>query len=130
MFTPEQIKEAHAKVKSGADFPKYILEIAQLGILSYTSYVSDGHSEFIGKDNQTVFSGPQYAALTIADASNDTLFKQHLKAHQQGQSNYATFCQLAAETGTEKWIVDIVKMTCTYYDKNGNLMLIEIISGV
>jgi uncharacterized protein YbcV (DUF1398 family) len=31
MFTLEQIKQAHSKVKSGADFPKYIQEIKILG---------------------------------------------------------------------------------------------------
>lgn len=30
MFTVEQIKAAHAKVKSGADFPGYITEIKSL----------------------------------------------------------------------------------------------------
>ena len=130
MFTLGQIKEAHAKVKSGADFPKYIQEIAQLGVLSYTSYVSDGHSEFIGEESQTAISEPKYGALTIAEESNETLFKQYLKAHQQGQSNYQTFCQQAAETGAKKWIVDISKMTCTYYDKSGKEMLVEVIPGV
>lgn len=31
MFTVEQIETAHAKVKSGADFPNYIKEIKELG---------------------------------------------------------------------------------------------------
>ena len=33
MFTVEQIKAAHSKVKSGADFPAYIQEIKALGLL-------------------------------------------------------------------------------------------------
>lgn len=127
MFTLGQIKEAHAKVKSGADFPKYIQEIAQLGVLSYTSYVTDGHSEFIGADDHTAISEPKYATLTIAKESDEVLFRQYLKEHQQGQSNYPTFCQQSAETGTEKWIVDIINMTCTYYDKSGIEMLVEVI---
>ena len=32
MFTVEQIQEAHSKVKSGADFPKYIQDIKKLGV--------------------------------------------------------------------------------------------------
>ena len=32
MFTVEQIKAAHSKVKSGADFPSYIKEIKSLGV--------------------------------------------------------------------------------------------------
>lgn len=35
MFTAEQIKTAHRKVKSGADFPAYIKEIKVLGVTHY-----------------------------------------------------------------------------------------------
>lgn len=33
MFTVTQIKEAHSKVKSGADFPKYIQQIKGFALL-------------------------------------------------------------------------------------------------
>ena len=39
MFTAEQIKAAHSKVKSGADFPGYIKEIKALGVTHYEAYV-------------------------------------------------------------------------------------------
>ena len=32
MFTIEQIKNAHAKVKSGADFPTYVQNLIKLGV--------------------------------------------------------------------------------------------------
>lgn len=35
MFTIHQIKEAHAKVKTGADFPSYIQDLTALGIERY-----------------------------------------------------------------------------------------------
>lgn len=44
MFTFEQIKVAQSKVKSGADFPAYIHELKLIGLLSYTQFVSDGHT--------------------------------------------------------------------------------------
>ena len=39
MFTVEQIKEAHSKVKSGADFPQYIQEIKILGVTAFETWV-------------------------------------------------------------------------------------------
>lgn len=39
MFTVEQIEQAHGKVKSGADFPKYIQEIKALGVTSFETWV-------------------------------------------------------------------------------------------
>lgn len=34
MFTAEQLTEAHSKVKSGADFPKYMQKIKGLSVTS------------------------------------------------------------------------------------------------
>ncbi len=129
MFTLTQIKEAHAKVKSGADFPKYIQELSQLGILKYTTYVSDGHTQFIDADGFSLTSDPKYTAQMIAEESKISEFQSYLKQHQLGKSDYPTFCRQAAETGAEKWISDLVTMTCTYYDKKGNEMLVETIPG-
>ena len=44
MFTIDQIKEAHSKVKSGADFPQYVQDLIKLGVIHYTTYVRDGHT--------------------------------------------------------------------------------------
>jgi uncharacterized protein YbcV (DUF1398 family) len=46
MFTLEQIDEAHAQVKSGADFPNYIQEIKKLGVTAYKVYVCDNQESF------------------------------------------------------------------------------------
>lgn len=46
MFILEQIKTAHSKVKSGADFPKCIQDLKQLGVAYYETYVEDGHTDY------------------------------------------------------------------------------------
>lgn len=130
MFTISQIKEAHTKVKSGADFPRYIKDITALGVKSYSTYVTDGHTEYKGTDGFSTNSDAKYGGLIIADKSDNEKFKQYLKAHQQGQSDYATFCNQSAQTGVEKWVVDTTEMTCIYYDKSGKMMLSEIIPYV
>ena len=125
MFTVEQINQAHEKVKSGADFPKYIQEIKQMGVTSFESWVTDSHTEYFGENNYQTKSLPQYENLTIADSSNREKFCRYLKIHQQGETDYLTFCRHCAETGIEKWIVCLDEMTCTYYDKAKNKILIE-----
>lgn len=129
MFTLEQIKAAHSKVKSGADFPAYIQELKSLGLLGYTQFVSDGHTVYTGANNYSIQSDAKYPAFTISNQSNKDKLKTDLKAHQQGQTSYLQFCELAAELGVEKWVVDMAKMTCTYYDKAGANMLAEVIPG-
>lgn len=125
MFTTEQIKAAHSKVKSGADFPAYVQDIIQLGVTYYETYVTDGHTDYFGKDDYQTATAPKYDALAIADISNIAQFQRDLKAHQQGQTDYMTFCNDCARSGVEKWVVCMEKMTCTYYDKAGNEMLAE-----
>lgn len=125
MFTVEQIKAAHSKVKSGADFPSYIREIKQLGVTHYEAYVSDGHIDYHGADNHTAKVPEKYETLAIADDTNIDEFKAELLAHQQGKTDYLTFIKMCAATGIEKWIISINQMTCIYYDKAGKEILVE-----
>jgi len=125
MFTLNQIKEAHAKVRSGADFPAYVQELIQLGVVRYESYVSDGHTEYTGTDRYEIRSAPRYEPIPVADISDHSAFKRYLKIHQEGHTNYLQFCVQAGETGVEKWEVDTKAMTCTYYDKAGGEILVE-----
>ena len=127
MFTIDQIKTAHSKVKSGEDFPGYIHEIKLLGVTSYETFVEDGQTHYFGADNRNVSSDLKYSPLRIVDKSNKEQFKQDLKAHQQGKTDYVTFCSDCAKSGVEKWVVKMDSMTCAYYDKSGNELLVEII---
>ncbi len=125
MFTVEQIKEAHSKVKSGADFPRYIREIKGLGVTSYEAYVTDGHIDYHGSNDFTAKVPAKYESLVIADTSKSEEFKKELVAHQQGKTDFLTFIKMCATLGIEKWAICIDKMTCTYYDKAGNEVLVE-----
>lgn len=127
MFTIKQIKAAHSKVKSGADFPNYVQDLLKLGVTYYETYVADGHTDYFGKQDYKISTEEKYDKLIIADNSNLLQFQADIKAHQQGKTNYPTFCADCAKSGIEKWTVDMVKMTCSYYDKAGNEMLVEII---
>jgi len=125
MFTVAQIQHEHSKVKSGADFPKYIQDIKKLGVVSFTTWGSDCHTEYFGNDNFQTNSEAKYPNLAIAETSNKEAFVNYLKSHQKGETDYFQFCKHCAETGIEKWIVDLQKMTCIYYDKIGNEILVE-----
>ncbi len=125
MFTIKQIKEAHTKVKSGADFPAYVQDLIQLGVKKYDTYLSNGQQVYFGENDFNAASESNGPLLTIAPETDEPTFRHYLKIHQQGETDYATFCQHAAETGVYKWTVDFQKMTCTYFDKSGNEILLE-----
>ena len=125
MFTAEQIKAAHSKVASGADFPAYIQEIKSLGVTHYETYVADGHIDYHGANNYTLNMPAKYEPLAIADTPKMEEFRTELIAHQQGKTDFLTFIKMCAAYGIEKWAISMNKMTCTYYDKGGNEILVE-----
>jgi len=125
MFTVEQIMAAHNKVKSGADFPAYIQEIKALGVTNYEAYVTDGHIDYHGANHYTAKVPAKYEPLIIATAPSIDEFKAELKAHQQGKTDFLTFIKMCAKFGVEKWMICMSEMTCTYYDKSENEILVE-----
>ena len=125
MFTVEQLKAAHSKVKSGADFPSYIQEIKLLGVTHYEAFVTDGRIDYHGANAYVAKVPAKYDPLVIADDANGEEFKAELLAHQQGKTDFLTFIKMCAINGIEKWEISMDKMTCTYYDKSGNELLVE-----
>lgn len=130
MFTLKQIQAAHAKVKSGADFPKYVHTLREMGVTRYDVYVSDGHTDYYDQKGFRFSSEPVHAPLKVAEEDNRAKFNDYLKFHQDGRSNYETFCKHAAETGVEKWFVDIAAMTCTYCNKKCEEILVEAVPAI
>lgn len=125
MFTIAQIKEAHSKVKSGADFPTYIQDLIALGVQGYDTFVNDGHVEYFGSDNFRTATTETYDAITVAPSANKERFIEFLVMHQDGQTDYLSFCNHAAQCGIAKWSVNIIEMTCSYFDLSDNVILIE-----
>lgn len=130
MFTIQQIKDAHSKVKSGADFPQYMQDIIALGVTSFETFVFDNHTNYYGKDDFQIASEGFAETLTIAEESTIEQYKLDLKAHQQGKTDYMTFLNDCAQSGVAKWIVVMDKRTCSYYDKAGNEMVVEVIPSI
>lgn len=125
MFSLEQIKKAHSKVKSGLGFPQYVQDLIKLGVTHYDTYVTNGHTDYYGLNGFKVSSEAMYANLIIAENPNSNQFTKDLKAHQQGKTDYLTFCNSCAESGINKWTVGMGTMTCTYYDQADNVILTE-----
>lgn len=126
MFTAEQIKAAHSKVRSGADFPAYIREIKALGVTHYEAFVTDGHITYYGDENQAT-TAPKYAPVEVSAEADKSSFIKELKAHQNGETGFMHFITSCAELGISKWRINMAAMTCTYFDSDGNTVLIELI---
>jgi uncharacterized protein YbcV (DUF1398 family) len=42
--------------------------------------------------------------------------------HQDGQTDYFNFCQQAAQSRIAKSRIDIIEMTCTYFDASATII--------
>jgi len=129
MFTIEQIKAAQSKVETGKDFSNYIQEIISLGVKGYETYVIDGHVEYFGSNDFRAGTTAAYDPIEIAPSANKERFIEYLVMHQEGQTDYFTFCFQAGVCGIAKWVVNTLDLTCTYLDTTDAPILIEKISN-
>ncbi len=125
MFTVEQIKAAHRKVKTGADFPKYVQEIKALGLVRYEYLVSDGRTIYYGENNYQAAAPAIYPEKNINPVPSASTMENNIRLHQQGKSDFLTICQQAADAGVHHWEVNTQTMLCTYFDSNNQKMLAE-----
>ena len=125
MFSLDQIKEANVKVKTGADFPGYVKELIQIGVVKYDTYVQDGRTKFEGQENFNIETEAKYPEVPLNELPDPEQFKHFLKLHQEGETDFPGFVSHAAATGIHKWTVDTREMTCSYYDKTGCPIHIE-----
>jgi len=124
-FTLEELNAAEAKVKSGADFPNYMKELIQMGVLRLETFVLDGNTVFHGEGSHAVKAALKYPPLAIAETHNAQQFQADLKRHQRGETDFFTFCADCAKMGINKWIIDVAEKTCTYFDLSDEVVLVE-----
>lgn len=127
MFTLDQINEMRKRFGKQATLPEYLRALKAIGIDKCDSFITDGHSEYFGINNQRTASPPVHEKLSIASTSNREDLLTHLSLHNQGKTDYLEMSQGLADSGTEKWSFDTGKMTITYFDGRGNEMLVEAI---
>jgi uncharacterized protein YbcV (DUF1398 family) len=125
MFTVQQIKAAHQKVRSGADFPRYVQEIKALGLVRYEYLVADGRTIYYGSGNYSMEAPAIYPQKQINAVASAAAIDHHIREHQQGKSDFLTFCRQAADAGVHHWEVNTQSMLCSYFDDNSQVMFAE-----
>ncbi len=125
MFTMAQIDELHARFGRAQSLADYLRALAAIGVTRFDSFVTDGHSEFLGAEGQRVVSPPHHDELAIDEVSNRAAFLDHLQRHLEGKTSYADMSAGLAASGVEKWVADTTALTMTYLDRAGTALLVE-----
>ena len=127
MFTLQQITDIHDRLGNAETLAQYLQALKAIGVETCDSFITDGHSEFVGENGHTVVSPPAHETLTVAQTGNREQFLEQLDLHNQGKTSYLEMSKGLAESGVEKWTFDTHQMTMTYYDKAGHTLLAEAI---
>ena len=125
MFTIEQINDIHTRLGGANTFREYVLALKGLGVERYDSYLADGHSEYFGQGEHRVTSPPTHEVFSVSETSQPEALLEHLHRHERRETTYIEMSGGLAQSGIEKWTVDMVKMTMTFCDKTGKAMLVE-----
>jgi uncharacterized protein YbcV (DUF1398 family) len=125
MFTLEQITDIHDRLGSKDSLGGYLRALRDIGVETYASYVSDGHSEYYGVDGQKLVGPAFHVTFAIAETSDKEWVLQYMKQVEEGGVGYVEMSEALADHGVEKWSFDTEKLTITYLDKAGNVLLCE-----
>ncbi|QHT70419.1 DUF1398 domain-containing protein [Rhodocytophaga rosea] len=125
MFTLSQINDIHERLGKQATLAQYLQALEAIGVVKYDSFLTDGHSEYYGKNNEKIVSPSVHKTLEITHTSNAESMHTQLHLHEQGKIDYLEMSRGLAESGIEKWTFDTIHKTITYYGKDGNKVLVE-----
>lgn len=84
--------------------------------------INDGHCDDFDIKGNKLSSAAVHETYEISVEANRDAAGQALEAHSLGETDYFTFSKAA---GVCTWIMDPVEMTCTFYCKSGELLLVD-----
>lgn len=128
-FSLEAIQEAHRQF-TGVDFPKLIKEFKLMGMLANTYDIQAGLVTYEHKSGEKIEVRSNAVDVPVNTVSSTAAAQDVLKRHQAGETDFLTFCKEIAGAGVYKWISDMDKMTCSYYDLKDNVVIAEEIPNV
>jgi uncharacterized protein YbcV (DUF1398 family) len=127
VFTLEQITDIHDRLGNRGTLGDYLRALRDIGVETYDSYITDGHSEYFGADGQKLVGPAHHETFAIGETCDKEQFLQYMQRVEQGDVGYVEMSKALAENGVEKWTFDTEKLTITYLDKAGNVLLDEIV---
>ena len=123
-FTLDDMDRAHEGTNQNS-VRKYLADLYNLGVISYITYVSDGHSEYFDIKGNKLSSAAVHESYEISNEANPDAARRAVEAHGLRQTDYFTFSKQLAAAGVCTWVMDPVKLTCTFCSKLGEPLLAD-----
>jgi uncharacterized protein YbcV (DUF1398 family) len=123
-FTQKDLDRAH-KGTSRANVREYLATLFDLGVVSYTSYVSDGHSDYFDEDGNWISSPAVHEPYEVADEADRDAAQRAIDAHLRRETDYFTFSKQLAAAGVCTWVMDTIAMTCAFCSTSGQRLIVD-----
>ena len=128
-FSIASIQEAH-KLYTGPEFPKLIKAFKSMGMITNIFNLETGIVTYINRSGETLENNGIKVDFDICEAGKFEEAIIALQRNQRGESDFYIFCIEVATAGVYKWVSELDEMTCTYFDKTEQVIIIESIPRV
>ncbi|HCY8516661.1 TPA: DUF1398 family protein [Staphylococcus aureus] len=125
-FKLSAIQQAHQQF-TGVDFPKLFKAFKDMGMTYNIVNIQDGTATYVHQSEDDIVTSSVKSNHPVAPSSNQSIVQDVLTRHQQGQTDFETFCDEMAQAGIYKWHIDIQAGTCTYIDLQEQAIISEVI---
>lgn len=125
-FKLSAIQQAHQQF-TGVDFPKLFKAFKDMGMTYNIVNIQDGTATYVHQSEDDIVTSSVKSNHPVAPSSNQSIVQDVLTRHQQGQTDFETFCDEMAQAGIYKWHIDIQAGTCTYIDLQEQAIFSELI---
>ncbi|HHC8778508.1 TPA: DUF1398 domain-containing protein [Staphylococcus aureus] len=125
-FKLSAIQQAHQQF-TGVDFPKLFKAFKDMGMTYNIVNIQDGTATYVHQSEDDIVTSSVKSNHPAAPSSNQSIVQDVLTRHQQGQTDFETFCDEMAQAGIYKWHIDIQAGTCTYIDLQEQAIISELI---
>ncbi|HBM8905549.1 TPA: DUF1398 family protein [Staphylococcus aureus] len=125
-FKLSAIQQAHQQF-TGVDFPKLFKAFKDMGMTYNIVNIQDGTATYVHQSEDDIVTSSVKSNHPVAPSSNQSIVQDVLTRHQQGQTDFETFCDEMAQAGIYKWHIDIQAGTCTYIDLQKQAIISELI---
>lgn len=127
----EYLQTIFSQARTGADFPRVATELISAGIRGFSYHVASGDIRCFDDEGEALsLSGSAALLRPVARNRNLAHLSAALRAHQSGRSDFAAFCQQAADAGVNLWVADLNRMTVSYFTYGGYLIREESIPEI
>ncbi|EFB45439.1 hypothetical protein SARG_00484 [Staphylococcus aureus subsp. aureus C101] len=125
-FKLSAIQQAHQQF-TGVDFPKLFKAFKDMGMTYNIVNIQDGTATYVHQSEDDIVTSSVKSNHPVVPSSNQSIVQDVLTRHQQGQTDFETFCDEMAQAGIYKWHIDIQAGTCTYIDLQEQAIISELI---